>query len=117
MLTKNTKYLPTKNPDGTLGEWKQTIFLKHFITKDFIEVGDYTYYDQSFGGGNLVAQLCNFQIYGNSEKKITNNPTSSDKKRGYLPRITLKRIPYPMIKGDDESFCSMIIECSLPKIT
>ncbi len=51
MLTENTKYLPTKNPDGTLGEWKQTIFLKHFITKDFIEVGDYTYYDQSFGGG------------------------------------------------------------------
>ena len=69
-----------------------------------------------FGGENLVAQLCNFQIYGNSEKKITNNPTSSDKKRGYLPRITLKRTPYPMIKGDDESFCSMIIECSLPKI-
>ena len=69
-----------------------------------------------FGGENLVAQLCNFQIYGNSEKKITNNPTSSDKKRGYLPRITLKRTPYPMIKGDEESFCSMIIECSLPKI-
>lgn len=69
-----------------------------------------------FGGEKLVAQLCNFQIYGNSEKKITNNPTSSDKKRGYLPRITLKRTPYPMIKGDDESFCSMIIECSLPKI-
>ncbi len=69
-----------------------------------------------FGGEKVVAQLCNFQIYGNSEKKTTNNPTSSDKKRGYLPRITLKRTPYPMIKGDDESFCSVIIECSLPKI-
>ncbi len=69
-----------------------------------------------FGGENLVAQLCNFQIYGNSEKKTTNNPTSSDKKRGYFPRITLKRTPYPMIKDDDESFCCMIIECSLPKI-
>ena len=42
MLTPNTKYLPAKNEDGTIGEWKQTIFLKHFITKDFIEVGDYT---------------------------------------------------------------------------
>ncbi len=70
-----------------------------------------------FGGENLVAQLCNFQVYGNSEKKITNNGASSDKKRGYLPRITLKRTPYPMIKDNDESFCSMIIECSLPKMT
>ena len=69
-----------------------------------------------FGGEKLVAQLCNFQIYGNSEKSTKNNPTSSDKKRGYFPRITLKRTPYPMIKGDDESFCCMIIECSLPKI-
>ncbi|WP_146820284.1 hypothetical protein [Candidatus Deianiraea vastatrix] len=69
-----------------------------------------------FGGEKLVAQLCNFQIYGNSEKSTKNNPTSSDKKKGYFPRITLKRTPYPMIKGDDESFCCMIIECSLSKI-
>ncbi len=52
MLNPNLKYLPTKNADGSIGEWKQTIFLKHFITKDFIEVGDYTYYDESFVGGN-----------------------------------------------------------------
>jgi len=52
MLTNNLKYLPIKNEDGSIGEWKQTVFLKHFITKDFIEVGDYTYYDQTFGVGN-----------------------------------------------------------------
>lgn len=52
MLTPNTKYLPTKNPDGTRGEYDKCIFLKHFVTKNFIEVGDYTYYDESFGGGN-----------------------------------------------------------------
>lgn len=45
MITKDAKYLPIKNPDGTIGKWRDTIFLKHFITKDFIEVGDYTYYD------------------------------------------------------------------------
>jgi virginiamycin A acetyltransferase len=48
MLDKKTKYLQIKNPDGSIGEWRRTIFLKHFITKDFIEVGDYTYYDESF---------------------------------------------------------------------
>ncbi len=52
MLNPSLKYLPMKDPDGTIGEWKQTVFLKHFITKDFIEVGDYTYYDQSSGDGN-----------------------------------------------------------------
>ena len=56
-----------------------------------------------FGGENLVAQLCNFQIYGNSEKKITNNPTSSDKKRGYLPRITLSNNNvYELSKNNSE---------------
>lgn len=44
--------MPTKNPDRTLGEWKHTIFLKHFITKDFIEVANYTYYDASFTSEN-----------------------------------------------------------------
>jgi virginiamycin A acetyltransferase len=52
MIEKDTKYLPFKKEDGSLGEWDKTIFLKHFITKDFIEVGDYTYYDQSIGSGN-----------------------------------------------------------------
>jgi virginiamycin A acetyltransferase len=52
MLTKQIKYLPGKDENGNTRDWKQTIFLKHFITKNFIEVGDYTYYDQSFGGGN-----------------------------------------------------------------
>ncbi len=45
MLTPNIKYLPIKNPDGTIREYDKVIFLKHFITKtDIIEVGDYTYY-------------------------------------------------------------------------
>lgn len=37
-------------PDGKGGcfELKSVIFLKHFITKPFIEVGDYTYYDATF---------------------------------------------------------------------
>lgn len=47
MLTPNIKYLPIKNPDGTIREYDKVIFLKHFITLDFIEVGDYTYYDCS----------------------------------------------------------------------
>lgn len=45
MLNVNTKYLPLA---GTAKDWEQTIFLKHFITKDYISVGDYTYYDASF---------------------------------------------------------------------
>jgi virginiamycin A acetyltransferase len=48
MLNTNIKYLPTKDEEGNLTYWKQTVFLKHFITKKFIEVGDYTYYDTSF---------------------------------------------------------------------
>jgi virginiamycin A acetyltransferase len=52
MLNKKNKYLPTRDEHGNLTEWKQTIFLKHFITKDFIEVGDYTYYDASFTNDN-----------------------------------------------------------------
>lgn len=47
MLNTSLKYLPMKNPDGSLGEWKRTVFLKHFITKDSIEVGDFTYYDST----------------------------------------------------------------------
>lgn len=42
------KYLPSKDENGHLTEWKSTVFLKHFITKDFIKIGDYTYYDASF---------------------------------------------------------------------
>jgi len=41
-----------KDENGNLTEWKQSIFLKHFITKNFIEVGDYTYYDASFTNEN-----------------------------------------------------------------
>lgn len=52
MLNENIKYLPTKDENGNLSEWKQTVFLKHFITKNFIEVGDYTYYDTSFTNEN-----------------------------------------------------------------
>ena len=53
MLNKNLKYLPIRNPDGTIGEFDKCIFLKHFITKtDIIEVGDYTYY--STAGDNLA---------------------------------------------------------------
>ncbi len=52
MLNKDLKYLPMKNSDGTLGECKKTVFLKHFITKDFIQIGDYTYYDASFSSEN-----------------------------------------------------------------
>jgi virginiamycin A acetyltransferase len=48
MLTLDSKYLMLKNPEGDLVEWKKTIFLKHFISKPYIEVGDYTYYDASF---------------------------------------------------------------------
>lgn len=48
MLNNNIKYLPAKDENGNLTEWKKTVFLKHFITKDFIEIGDYTYYDASF---------------------------------------------------------------------
>ena len=52
MLSKTQKYLQIKNEKGELIDYKSTIFLKHFITKDWIEVGDFTYYDTSFGGGN-----------------------------------------------------------------
>lgn len=52
MLNINTRYLPTKDENGNLTEWKQSIFLKHFITKSFITVGDYTYYDASFTNEN-----------------------------------------------------------------
>lgn len=52
MLTHEMKYLPTKDENGNLTEWKSTIFLKHFITKGFIKVGDYTYYDASFTNEN-----------------------------------------------------------------
>ncbi|HVV69763.1 MAG TPA: CatB-related O-acetyltransferase [Gammaproteobacteria bacterium] len=52
MLTTEMKYLPAKNEDGNLTEWKSTVFLRHFITKDFIKIGDYTYYDTSFTDEN-----------------------------------------------------------------
>lgn len=52
MLTSEMKYLPSRDEHGRLTEWKSTIFLKHFITKDFIKVGDYTYYDASFSTQN-----------------------------------------------------------------
>lgn len=52
MLHLNLKYLQIKNPDGKIEDWKSCIFLKHFITKDFIEVDDYTYYDTSFTNKN-----------------------------------------------------------------
>lgn len=52
MLNPSMKYLTIKNENGHLMEWKKTIFLKHFITKNFIEVGDYTYYDTSFTNEN-----------------------------------------------------------------
>ncbi|MBP4048947.1 CatB-related O-acetyltransferase [Chromobacterium violaceum] len=48
MLSTENKYLLAKDEHGNLAEWKKTAFLKHFITKDFIEIGDYTYYDASF---------------------------------------------------------------------
>lgn len=51
MLTTKMKYLPAKE-NGNLSEWKKTVFLKHFITRDFIKVGDYTYYDASFTNEN-----------------------------------------------------------------
>lgn len=37
-----------KDALGNVVNWEKTVFLKHFITKDFISVGDYTYYDCSF---------------------------------------------------------------------
>lgn len=43
MLSKTQKYLQIKNEKGELIDYKSTIFLKHFITKDWIEVGDFTY--------------------------------------------------------------------------
>jgi virginiamycin A acetyltransferase len=45
MLNPHLRYLPSKLPDGSWGEYKNCIFLKHFITKtDIIDGGDYTYY-------------------------------------------------------------------------
>jgi hypothetical protein len=44
------------------------------------------------------------------------NPTKEHKQNGYHPKMTLKRSSYPMINDDPNSFCCLIIECSLPKI-
>ena len=70
MLNKDTRYLQIKNPDDSMSDWKKTIFLKHFITKDFIEVDDYTYYDESFDEGNPEKFEENNVLYSGSGQKL-----------------------------------------------
>jgi virginiamycin A acetyltransferase len=47
MFNKKQKYLLVKK-FGLYFKYKKTIFLKHFITKKNIFVGDYTYYDATY---------------------------------------------------------------------
>ena len=65
MLCKTQKYLQIKNEKGELIDYTSTVFLQHFITKPWIEVGDFTYYDASFGTGNPE----NFEIAKKKCKK------------------------------------------------
>jgi virginiamycin A acetyltransferase len=59
MLNTNLKYLPTKDADGKMVDYKSCIFLKHFITKtNIIEVGDYTYYATT---ANATKDSSNFE--------------------------------------------------------
>lgn len=69
MLTPHLKYLPMPQLDGECAEWQQTVFLRHFITKPFIEVGDYTYYDASFSNENPADfENTNVLYYGTEQK-------------------------------------------------
>jgi virginiamycin A acetyltransferase len=71
MLNKGTKYLPVKNEDGSISDWKQTIFLKHFIKEDWIEIGDFTYYDCSVDANDNPENFLNQNIlYFSMGKKL-----------------------------------------------
>ena len=49
---------------------KRTIFLKHFITRKNIIVGDYTYYDAPFGAENFEKDNVPYQYSFSKEKLI-----------------------------------------------
>ena len=70
MLSPDSKYFPIKNARGEIDCYKKAIFLKHFITKDFIEIGDYTYYEESFEGHRPEQFEDNNVLYGFGRQKL-----------------------------------------------
>ena len=64
-----SKY-PFEDLSFELENKKRCIFLKHFITRDNIEVGDYTYYDDPKGCENFEKENVPYQYSFSKEKLI-----------------------------------------------
>lgn len=70
VFDKNQKYLLVKDKYGFIHKRKKTVFLKHFITKKNIEVGDYTYYDSTFSNESPKDFEKKNVLYGYSPQKL-----------------------------------------------